>query len=168
MKRVVLTGSESTGKTILAGELAAHFRCPVVHEYSRDYAREKGSDLTVDDVEPIARGWCERFSRETAGADLVILDTDLLSTLVYGTHYYSFCPPWIGERLTSEPADLYLLLDIDVPWVPDPQRDRGDRREEMQALFLRSLERSGLPFITIRGSWEERRSRAIEAVEAIL
>jgi HTH-type transcriptional repressor of NAD biosynthesis genes len=58
-------------------------------------------------------------------------------------------------------GDLYLLMNIDVPWVPDPRRDRGDRREEMDELFRAMLEKHGLPYVTVSGSWRERTDRAV-------
>jgi NadR type nicotinamide-nucleotide adenylyltransferase len=167
--RVVVTGSESTGKTTLAGSLAAHYGAPCVPEFSRAYAESAARPLTRDDVEPIARG--QLASEEAASSDenrLVVLDTDVLSTLVYGAHYYGHAPQWIADALRDRPADLYLLCDVDVPWVADPQRDRGDAREEMHALFADAVESTGVPCVLIRGDWEQRFRTAVHAVDALL
>jgi nicotinamide riboside kinase len=72
------------------------------------------------------------------------------------------------DAARARAADLYLLLDIDVPWVPDPARDRGDRREEMHALFRNALVSFGLPFVEIRGDWDARLASACRAVDALL
>ena len=98
------------------------------------------------------------------GRRLVIHDTDLRSTVLYARHYYGSCPEWIELAAEDRRADLYLLLDIDVPWTPDVQRDRGDRREEMDALFAEGFAGA----VVIRGTWDERRRRAIEAIDAVL
>jgi NadR type nicotinamide-nucleotide adenylyltransferase len=165
--RVVVTGSESTGKTELARALAAHYRTTWAAEYVRDYMDAKGAPLDESDVEPIARGQLAREDDAIARAQrLVILDTDLLSTVTYACHYYGSCPPWIERAAHERRADLYLLLDIDVAWAPDVQRDRGDRREEMHALFRDALR--GVRTVVIRGDWEERRRQAIEAIDRIL
>ena len=165
--RVVLTGSESTGKSELARALAAHYRTSWSAEYVRDYLDAKGAELTVEDVEAIARGQLAREDDAVARANrLAILDTDLLSTVIYSHHYYSCCAPWIERAARERRGDLYLLLDIDVPWTADPQRDRGEQREEMHALFRDALDAAGARWVVIRGSWDERRVRAIEAIDS--
>ena len=77
-----------------------------------------------------------RDERAHQASRLLIQDTDLLSSVLYSRHYYGDCPHWIEVAFEKRPADLYLLADIDIPWVPDGgQRDRGHRREEMHELF---------------------------------
>lgn len=167
MIRVVVTGSESTGKTTLAARLAIHFAAALTPEFSREYAARRPTPLGPSDVEPIARG--QRALEEAAAlrADhLLIHDTDLLSTCIYAEHYYGTCPPSVRRAL--RPPDLYLLLAIDVPWVPDPHRDRGHLREQMHALFRDAVRSSGAPFVEIMGDWEERFRRAVTAVEGVL
>lgn len=167
--RIVLTGSESTGKSELARALAAHYRTSWAPEYVRDYMDATGGTLNADDVESIAFG---QIAREDDAADrarsMVILDTDLLSTVIYARHYYGACPEWIERAATERQGDLYLLLDVDAPWTPDPQRDRGERRAEMHALFRDTLEAAGARIVVIQGGWEERRVRAIAAIDAFL
>lgn len=166
-RRIVLTGSECVGKTTLARELAQHFSTVFVPEFGREYVDEKGTFPDASDVEPIARG---QIAREDALARLanrvLIQDTDLVSTCVYAEHYYGSCPQWIRQASIERRAHLYLLLDIDVPWTPDPpNRDRGHRREEMQELFRTALRERGIEWIDIRGSWEERRAAAVKTIE---
>lgn len=167
--RVVLTGSESTGKSELARALAAHYRTSWSAEYVRDYLDAKGAELTAEDVEPIARGQMAREDEAVSHANRVaILDTDLLSTVVYSNHYYRWCPEWVERAARERRADLYLLMNIDTPWTPDAQRDRGDRREEMHALFRQALERVGARWVVVGGDWEERRARAVAAIDGFL
>ena len=173
MKRVVLIGSESTGKTTLAEQLADHFRVSWVPEFVRDYADRKGAPLEFSDHGPIARGQIAledefRSRAATRNEHLLIQDTDLLSTAVYCAHYYGECPRWIHDAARERQPDLYLLLDIDLPWAPDAQRDRGHMRREMQALFRDAVERSGAPFVEIRGNAHERLAAALAAMEALL
>lgn len=167
--RVVVTGSECTGKTTLAGRLAAHYGTVWTPEFSRAYAESIARPLTADDVEEIARGQlASECDAEFDANRLLILDTDVLSTLVYGEHYYVHAPEWIEDARAEYPTDLYLLCDIDVPWTPGPARDRGDRREEMHALFADAVRRTGDPGVLIRGAWDERFRAAVEAVDALL
>jgi NadR type nicotinamide-nucleotide adenylyltransferase len=167
MIRVVVTGSECTGKTTLARALAEHYETVWVPEYVRQYVEEKGSAPEYRDVEAIAHGQIAlEDSIAAEGSPLLIQDSDLLSTIVYSHHYYGDCPLWIEEALLDRRADLYLVADIDVPWAPDgKQRDRGDRREEMQDLFRQALGDRGSRFVDIRGSREKRLHQAISAID---
>ena len=169
---VVVTGSESTGKTTLAADLARQFGGVFVPEFVRDYADEKiaatGMPLDASDVEPIAHGQIAMHDRIlTRARGLVVLDTDLVSTAVYARHYYGDCPPWVEQAARERRGDLYLLCDIDVPWVAGPHRDRPHAREEIHALFAAAVEALGVPVVTIRGSWEERYATAAGAVAAL-
>jgi NadR type nicotinamide-nucleotide adenylyltransferase len=168
-RRVVVTGSESTGKTTLAQGLARHFGTVWVPEFARGYLDAKPTPLDSSDIEPIARG---QMAAEDAGAReanrVVFLDTDLASTEVYAAHYYGACPEWIRDESRRRVPSLYLLAGIDAPWIPDPQRDRGDRRPEMHELFRRRIEESDAPIVEVRGSWEERFEIARTAVEPLL
>ena len=159
--RVVLIGSESTGKSTLAEELAAHFGTTACGEFVRAYLDRRGGVLDVSDVEPIARG---QIACEDAHEGF-IFDTDLISTVVYARHYYDFCPEWIVAAARARRSGLYLLLDVDVPWVADAQRDQPHLREEIHASFVRTLEEFGAEYVIIRGAWDERKRRAIEAID---
>ena len=173
MKRVVLIGSESTGKTTLAERLARHYGVSWVPEFVRDYAAAKGSALDASDVDAIARGQVAREdeyrSRAEAGDErLLISDTDLLSTVVYAGHYYGRAPEWVADAARHRRPDLYLLLDVDLPWIPDPQRDRGHLRPEMHALFRAAVEASGASFVVISGNTEARFASARAAIDGVL
>lgn len=165
-RRVVVIGSESTGKTTLARRLAERAGTVWVPEYARIWLDAKGAALDATDVEPIARG---QIAAEDEGAskarELLVLDTSILSTVVYAEHYYGACPDWIVREAHARRDGLYLLTDIDVPWVEDPQRDRGGRRVEMHALFVDALESRGRPYVLVHGDWDQRWRIACEAVD---
>lgn len=168
-RRVVLTGSESTGKTALTADLARHYGAVWVPEYVRGYAEWKRAPLDASDVEPIGLGQVAAQDRALALAKrLLLLDTDLLSTAIYARHYYGAIPEWIEAAATTRRADLYLLCDIDVPWAPDPQRDRPREREAMQALFRDELVARRCRFVEIRGSWRERFLAAQLAIDDLV
>jgi len=171
--RVVVTGGECTGKTTLALRLAARHGAVAVPEAARLVAEEKRAPLDASDVSRIARrhvAQADAAAAESArrGLRLLVLDTDLLSTVVYARHYYGACPAWIETDARARLADLYLLHHPDVPWLPDPARDRPEGREEIHALFEEALREFGARVVDIRGDWEERERLAAAAVAALL
>jgi NadR type nicotinamide-nucleotide adenylyltransferase len=169
MIRVVLTGSESTGKSTLAAALARHYGVELVPEFVRAFAEQKNGAIDFSDHGPIARGQMALEDEHIARATrLLIQDTDLLSTVVYCQHYFDRCPPWIAETSRQRRPDLYLLCQPDIPWVADGVRDRGHLREEMQELFHQAIAASGAASVDLRGTREQRLARAIEAIDALL
>ena len=168
MIRVVLTGSESTGKTTLAQQLAAHYGIEWVPEFVREFVATKGAMPEFSDHGAIAHGQMaleDAYAARSSG--LVVQDTDLLSTVVYSRHYFGRVPEWIADAAIARRPELYLLTEIDVPWVADPARDRGDRREEMQALFRDAVAASGAPWVAITGGWDERFERAVREIDIL-
>ena len=181
MIRVVLTGSESTGKTTLASALAAHYGVEFVPEFVRRYAAEKNAPLDFTDHGPIARGQIaleDEYSRRASAArratgdgrraSLLIQDTDLLSTVVYCGHYFGRCPEWIAEAARDRRPELYLLCEIDLPWIHDGVRDRGHMRDEMQQLFRDAVIASGVPYANITGAGDDRTQCAIDVIDRLL
>ncbi|HUP44074.1 MAG TPA: ATP-binding protein [Thermoanaerobaculia bacterium] len=159
--RLCLTGPESTGKSALAEKLARELGLPLVQEYARDYALRNPRELTYDDVEPIARGEVANLDAVTGPA---ILDTDLISTVVYSRHYYGRCPEWIVEEARRRRADLYLLMDTDLPWVDDAARGAGDdAREDLFDAFRAALDEFEVRWTIVSGTAAERLQKALEA-----
>ncbi|MEK6611310.1 MAG: ATP-binding protein, partial [Gemmatimonadota bacterium] len=125
--RVVVTGSECTGKTTLALEIARRLGAPCIAEPSRAYAEARGGVLTAADVEPIARATiAARQKAQSEGARTIVFDTDLVSTMVYAREYYGECPHWIEAECREQLADGYLLCAPALPWVADGVRDRPE------------------------------------------
>jgi NadR type nicotinamide-nucleotide adenylyltransferase len=171
-KRIAVYGPESTGKTELAARLAAHFKAPLVPEYARERWDAQGA-LTLEDMVPVAKEQWRREDAAAAAADrLVICDTDALTTMLWSDLLYGTTPDELRRGAEKRCRDyaLYLLLDIDIPFAPDPQRcfpDPGDREKAMR-IWRGALERRGLPHVLIRGTREARESAAIAAVRALL
>jgi NadR type nicotinamide-nucleotide adenylyltransferase len=172
-RRVVVTGGECTGKTTLARELAARWETAWAAEAAREVALTRRVALGPEDVPVIARTHLRLADEacraaEEAGRSLVVLDQDLLSTVVYARHYYGSCPPWIERLAVERVGDLYLLCHPDLPWAADGVRDRPAARAEIHALFAEALARTGARVVDVTGAGPERAARAVEAVEGLL
>lgn len=165
MLRVVITGPECTGKTTLAKALAAQLRAPCVPEAARTYVEMKGiagHDLTRADVDPIARAHiaAEDLAR-SMNPPVIVLDTDLVSTVAYARHYYGTCPDWIEVEARTRSTGLYFLCAPDIPWVSDGVRDRPENRDAMFEHFRWTLAEFGIEPTVIRG---DRNVRMVPAI----
>ena len=176
VKRIVVTGPESTGKTSLARELAAHFDSAWVPEFAREYLDRKyaghppmSPPCREEDIDAIARGQIQSEEARARAANRVLFcDTDLYLTVLYAEEYFGHRPAWIRTSAATRPYDLHLLLDLDVPWVSDPQRDLPHRRRALFDGLRAELARDGRPHVVISGDWEERWARARSAVRSFL
>jgi len=167
LTRVCLIGPESTGKSELARRLSTHFKAPWVPEFARQYVELRENQLTADDVEPIASGQIAAMvaGRESQASGLLILDTDLISTVVYARHYHKQVPDWVVAEARSRRADLYLMMDIDVPWIPDVARDApGEARGDLFDAFRMALDEFGCRWVIISGDWEQRFLSAVAEI----
>ena len=159
--RVCFHGAESTGKSVLAGNLAAERGCPLVAEYGREYCetrvlRQAQDDLTMADLLAIAQGQDAAMRAACAAAPpLVLLDTDPLMTAAWAAMLFGQVPPAL---LAYPRAERYLLFAPDVPWVADGTRFFGttQSRARFAALAEDMLVRAGVPFTRIGGDWQER------------
>jgi HTH-type transcriptional regulator, transcriptional repressor of NAD biosynthesis genes len=169
VKRVCIYGPESTGKSTLTIDLARHFQTVFVEEYARGLLDFKNGKCDYDDIEKIALG--HRASEQALARQanrILFSDTDLLTTTVWSNVLFGTCPAWIYAAADATNYDLYLVTDIDVPWVDDNQRYFSDIRQEFLDLCIQALEQRNRPYIMISGTWDQRLSKAIQAVEKLL
>lgn len=171
--RVVVTGTESTGKTWLAQRLAAHFDEPWSAEHAREFWDAHGG-IRAADLDAVDRGQVANEEEAARRARRVMfLDTDLITCVMWNDLLFpGACPEWVrqeAERRARKVA-AYLLCEADVPYAPDPQRCFPDEPERVRVaqLWREALVSRGLPFVEIRGSWQERERAAIAAVERLL
>ena len=173
-KRIVIFGTESTGKTVLTQRLAAHFGEPWSEEFVREFWEIRGGTITAEDLGTIALGQMANEDRAIAAARrAVFFDTDLLTCTLWDDALFpGKCPAWVRAEAEERAGAiaLWLLCDTDVPFEPDPQRSFPDAagRARARGLWREALEKRGLPFVEIHGDWPARARAAIAAVERIL
>jgi NadR type nicotinamide-nucleotide adenylyltransferase len=170
VRRILLYGPESTGKTTLARQLAEHYRTEWVPEFARGYLDAEAAPCLYDDISHIAAGQQEAEETTARRADrLLFCDTDAITTTIYAHHFFGRCPLWVQRLADERRYDLVLFCDIDLPWMPDPlHRDSPHRREEFRDRFLNELHSRRISCVTIRGTGDSRLQAAVSAVEEYL
>lgn len=171
VKRVCVYGPESTGKTTLTKALALHFDTVYVEEYARPLLDYKNGVCEYGDIEVIARGHYASQQAMIANANgILFLDTDAVTTKVWSSVLFNKVPDVVNEVILKQEIDMYLLLDIDVPWVDDKQRIHGtpEQRKMFFNLLKLELHERKLPYVVISGDYTTRLVRSIEVVTALL
>ena len=176
VKKIVIIGPESTGKSTLCKKLATHYNTACVDEYAREYLLKNGKDYTFENLLDIAKG-------QIAGEELAVqqlptinhqpstifIDTDMYVMKVWCEFVFERCHHWILNRIAERKYDLYLLCNVDVPWVKDELREYPDlvNRQKLYCHYKDILINQNVPWIDISGGYEERLNKAIEAVDKL-
>lgn len=157
IKLICFYGPESTGKSFMAEKLAKQYKTEFVPEVARELITS--NDFNREDIIMIGRAQTERIFRKARKANKILFcDTDLITTQIYSRYYLKVVPPVLYELEKMVEYDLYFLFDIDVPWINDGLRDQGseEQRKTMYEIFKNELDRRNIPYIKVRGDWEER------------
>jgi NadR type nicotinamide-nucleotide adenylyltransferase len=166
---VVLHGPESTGKSTLAAQLAAHYRTVWVHEYGRTYCEVNGTDLETAELVTIMEAHvAERRALEPVANGFIIQDTDPVMTAAWSMMLFGKRNPVLDAF--TDVGQLYLLTDIDLPWVGDAVRMFPDRADQQRFFSLCEAElvRRNLPYQIISGTAERRFETARSAIDEML
>jgi NadR type nicotinamide-nucleotide adenylyltransferase len=169
IKRIALIGPESSGKTTLSTQLAAHYKTCWVPEFARAYVEKLNRPYTADDILFTAK---EQLKAEEemiqASHKLLFADTELIIAKTWCEDVFGFCPEWIAERIGKKSYGLYLLTKPDLSWAKDPVRENPNRREYFFNLYLNEIETRKFNYEIISGNGEERFHNAVKAVEKFL
>lgn len=169
VRRVCVFGPESTGKTTLARQLADRFGTALVPEYARGYLEARNGAVAAGDMEPIGRG--QRASEDALARNanrVLICDTDVLLTTIWSEVLFGAVPAGLAAAAAAQSCDLYLLTDVDVPWVADPVRYCPDDRAGFFRRCEAVLANRGRDYVKLSGNAEARFSTACRAVEALI
>ena len=172
IKRVVICGPESTGKSTMTRNLAAHFKTNFVDEFARDFLQNKWNNkqevCSKEDLLEIAKGQIELENLKIKkSSKLIFCDTNILTTIAWSkTHFNEFCDPWIQRKAKTLKYDYYLILNTDIPWVKDDLRDRPKDREKMFIAHKKELDYASVDYDIINGSdFQKRLCAAIDYIK---
>lgn len=187
IKKIVIVGPESTGKSTLCEKLAAHYNTIWVKEYAREYLLQNGTNYTFENLLDVAKGQLRleeegilelqnRLAAEGAHSPItnnyspLFIDTDQYVLKTWCEFVFGQCHQWILNQIAERKYDLYFLGGIDAPWVKDELREYPDfeTREKLYHHYKDILVNQNVPWVDISGTYEERLQKAIAAVDKIL
>jgi nicotinamide riboside kinase len=167
--KIVITGAESTGKSTLAEALATHYQAKWIPEFSRSYIENLHREYTYSDIEIIARHQIAEEKSFDLGTPLVFFDTWLIITKVWFEFVFGKCPDWLHEYILQSNINLFLVCDIDIPWLPDPVRENGgENRKILHETYIHLIEEYGFNYKIISGVGNERIAKALNIVDDFL
>jgi HTH-type transcriptional repressor of NAD biosynthesis genes len=165
LKRIVLTGPESTGKTTLSKALANYYKTEWVQEFGRDYFVKRNGKLVFEDIIKIGQGQLDLEEAAAKKANkFLFCDTDLIVTQIWSEIYFNSCPSELINLNKDRKYDLYLLMDIDIPWADDGTREFPNLREWHFNRLKKELEERNLNYVIIQGSDSVRIQQCIAAI----
>jgi NadR type nicotinamide-nucleotide adenylyltransferase len=180
LKKIVVIGPESTGKSTLCEQLADHYKTDWVKEYAREYLLANGTDYTFDDLLVIAKGQldaedkCSMLNAQHATRNnkpsTIFIDTDMYVMKVWCEFVFEKCHNFILNEIVERKYDLYLFCNVDLPWVKDELREYPDLelREKLYHIYKDALINQNTPWVDISGSYDQRLQTAINAVDKLI
>lgn len=189
VKRIVVIGPESTGKSTLCAKLAEHYNTLWCREYAREYLIKNGPSYTYEDLLEIAKGqvkleeeYVEKVRNtksevrtpkykdqpQTINYKLLFVDTNMYVMKVWSEYVFNKCHQYIIDEIVKRPYDLYLLMDIDLPWTKDDLREYPDykNREMLYHMYKDILVNQQVPWFKISGTNEQRLLSATHAIDS--
>lgn len=182
IKKIVLIGPESTGKSTLSAALASHFSTIWCREYAREYLLEQGTNYTYEDLLTIAKGQLRLEDEATESlkalqskssaekSPVLFIDTDMYVMKVWCEFVFGKCHYEILEQILDRQYDGYLLCNPDLPWVQDELREYPDleTRSTLYHVYRDILLNQSVPWFEVKGADPERTHAAIAWVSALL
>jgi NadR type nicotinamide-nucleotide adenylyltransferase len=175
LKKVVITGPESTGKSTLCQQLAAHYNTHWCAEYAREYLEMNGANYSYDDLLKIAKGQLALEEEEerkaiASGKQVLFIDTNMYVMKVWCEFVFHKTHPFILDEIARRKYDLYLLCNVDLPWVDDDLREypEVETRQQLFAIYQQIMQQQSVPWQLVEGDYTSRLQTAINAVDLLL
>jgi len=166
--KVVVLGTESTGKTTLTERLAKHFNCSSIEEVARDLIANSNT-FKFDDLHCVASEHAKRIDTAVLGqSPLTIIDTDIHITKSYANFIFDKTLEVESEIYNSNKADLYLYLNNDVEYVQDGTRLSETDRNLLDISHREILQQHNIDIVEITGDWEQRFEKAVMTIRRLI
>jgi NadR type nicotinamide-nucleotide adenylyltransferase len=167
--RVAILGAESSGKSTLAGALAAHYHTVWVPEYLREFVETQARVPFETDQYLIAR---TQLQREDAAAALatrfLFCDTTPMMTALYSGVYWGRVDAGLAALDRVHDYACTLVTAPDGPWVPDGlQRESAQVRQAVHEKVVQTLDQRGIAFELVTGSLQQRVLQAERVLDAL-
>jgi NadR type nicotinamide-nucleotide adenylyltransferase len=164
MKKIAITGPESTGKSAITELLAKFFYCPMLPEYARAYLEKLDRAYNFDDITEIAKAQAQMEDKINNAAPFLFCDTDMLVCKIWQEYKYGTCDPWLENAFQTRHYDLFLLCNIDLAWEYDHLREHPDNRKELFDLYETALIKANKPYVIISGIGDIRLKLAVTEI----
>jgi NadR type nicotinamide-nucleotide adenylyltransferase len=167
IKKIVILGAESTGKSTLCKQLAIHYNTIFVPEFARTYFEEHDiNNYNISDLEIIAKNQLESEKDSINKANnYLFCDTSLITIKIWSTHKFNIVPKYITKYIKPSDYDLYLISNNDVKWIADPQRRNEDLREHLFKWNKHELQKLNVDYKIIKDEGEVRLKNAIRFID---
>lgn len=176
-KKILITGTESCGKSTLTKALAKTFYTSWSEEvgryYSERYLGGREDGFTVNDFDRIAWLQYEQDLEVAQTANkIAFFDTDALITDFYCVQYLGESSSFLKEFAKKQEYDLIILMKPDVKWVDDGLRFISDQKiREANHEIIKNMYKKHKPYvplIEVGGNYEERFLQVFELVKGII
>lgn len=167
--KIAVVGPESTGKSTISAQLARHYNTVWVPEYAREYCAALTAPCSWQDEINMFHGQVALENKILPEANkLLICDTTFITVKIWSDYIFGRSPHEVLDELPKRPYDLYLLMDIDLPWQEDPLRDFPHLREHFMEVWHKELIELNADYTVISGNDDERLQNAVNAVDHYL
>lgn len=172
VKKVVVVGSESCGKSTLVSNLAKVYNTRYVEEIGRTFYERIGSYETLpEDFHEIAYEHQVKIKEETTISNKVLfIDTESIVTQNLSIGYENQRLGVLDEIAKLQNYDLWLFLEDDVDWVDDGTRIFGEDnvRTKMTLQLKQLLNERNIEYKTIKGNYNKRLKESIKEVDKLM
>ena len=163
-KIIVITGAESTGKSTLSEALALHYNVPFIPEIAREHVEKLDRKYNYQDVENIARNQIKALNNyKNSDYPYIFVDTWLIITKIWFEKVFKKMPEWLEKEIHENKIDLFLICDIDLPWIFDRVRENGgEQRTILHNNYIEEIKKLKTKFDIITGEKETRFQNALQ------
>lgn len=153
----------------MSAYLADYYHTIWVPEFARDYCAALTGPPTIEDEVNMFIGQVALEKELAPKANhILICDTTFITVKIWSDAFFGYTPQVVLDELPKQHYDLYLLLDIDLPWQDDPLRDFPTQREHFMEVWHRELKALNANYVVISGAGQDRYNNAVKAIDTFL